>query len=127
MGQCYSADMKSIFLCLLLALYPVRSAWAQASAAGTLYLENCAICHGDDARGPTNPDYQGSILVDNAFVKAQTDEQLIAFLKKGRPADAPDTTMRMLMPPFDYLKEDELKLLVQFMRRVAPSATPAPP
>lgn len=119
--------MKHIFLCLPLALCPVTSAWAQASAAGTLYLENCAICHGDDARGPTNPDYQGSILVDNKFVKSKTDEQLIAFLKKGRPPDAPDTTMRTLMPAFDYLKEDELKLLVQFLRRVSPSSAPAAP
>lgn len=95
------------------------SAMAQQATSSSLYLENCALCHGEAARGATNPDYDGSILVGNAFVKKQTDDQLIAFLKKGRPADAPDSTMHLLMPAFDYLSDADLKLLVQFLRRTA--------
>lgn len=98
-------------------------AFAQAPTPGTLYLEQCALCHGETGRGPENPDYQGSNLLENAFVKRLTDAELTAFLKRGRAADAPDSTLRALMPPFDYMSDAELKLIVQFLRRLTPGPT----
>lgn len=96
------------------------AALAQAPTSGALFLEQCAICHGETARGPENPDYQGSNLVENAFVRGLTDAELTAFMKRGRPAEAPDSTLRALMPPFDYMSDAELKLIVQFLRRLTP-------
>ena len=91
----------------------------EAPSGGNLYLENCAICHGEDGRGPTNSDYNGPMIVGNAFVRSQDDAKLISFLKRGRPADAPDSQMHILMPAFDYLGDKELALVIAFLRETA--------
>ena len=106
----------SVGVTILLATSAVRA--ADAPTAGSLYLENCALCHGEDGRGPTNPDYAGPMLVENAFIRSHSEVELVAFLKRGRQPDAPDSQMHILMPPFDSLPEAELKILVQFIRQM---------
>ncbi len=105
-----------IGLIMLLGGGSVRA--ADSPSAGSLYLENCALCHGEDGRGPTNPDYAGPMLVENAFIKSHNETELLAFLKRGREPDAPDSQMHILMPPFDSLPEPDLKMLVQFVRQM---------
>ena len=105
-----------IGLIMLLGGGSVRA--ADSHAAGSLYLENCALCHGEDGRGPTNPDYAGPMLVESAFIKSHSEAELLAFLKRGREPDAPDSQMHILMPPFDSLPEADLKMLVQFIRQM---------
>jgi mono/diheme cytochrome c family protein len=106
-------------LAVLLFATQTSSASAQVQTAGSLYLENCAICHGEAGTGPTNSDYQGSVLVGNEFVRKHDDADLKAFLKNGRDADAPDSKLRVQMPPFGFLNESEINLIVQFLRTLA--------
>jgi len=85
------------------------------SPAG-VYRENCALCHGEDARGLSGPDYFGPNLIDNGFVRGLSDEALLAFLKVGRAPAAPDSKLHLLMPTCDYLSNAELSALVRFLR-----------
>lgn len=56
----------------------------------------CAGCHGMDGKGITG---LGKDFTTSEFVKSQTDEQLLAFLKVGRPASDPLNTTGVDMPP----------------------------
>jgi mono/diheme cytochrome c family protein len=91
-------------------------AGAEPKTPRAVYLENCALCHGEDARGVYGPDYYGPNLVGNAFVRGLSDEELLQFLKVGRAADAPTSTMHVLMPPAGYLPAEELMAVVHFLR-----------
>jgi mono/diheme cytochrome c family protein len=114
------ATLITALLATLITALVASPAVAAPATAGSVYLENCAICHGDDAQGPSNPDYQGSILVGNAFVHRLNDAALLAFLKKGRQPDAPDSQLHVLMPAFDYLSADELTMVITFLRSINP-------
>uniref|UniRef100_UPI0035E428CE c-type cytochrome n=1 Tax=Thermoflexus sp. TaxID=1969742 RepID=UPI0035E428CE len=48
-----------------------------------LFLGTCASCHGPDAKGLPG---LGKDLTTSAFVRQQTDAQLLEFIKRGRPA-----------------------------------------
>lgn len=93
----------------------------EARTGATVYFEHCTNCHGDDGRGPRTIDFEGPALVDNDFVKGQNDEELIAFLKTGRPADDPSNMLQVAMPPFSRMPPADMKLLVQFLRKLAES------
>lgn len=75
---------------------------AQAGGAGDaargapLYVSSCSACHGPDAKGVPN---LGKPLAGSAFVKGQTDAQLVDFTKRGRPASDPANTTKIDMPP----------------------------
>ena len=60
------------------------------------YAQSCASCHGPDAKGLPN---LGKDLVDGAFAREQSDAELIAFIKKGRPVSDPANTTKIDMPP----------------------------
>ena len=81
---------------------PTPTAAAAAPAKGDpaagekLYASTCAACHGPDARGLPN---LGKDLVDSDFVKGLSDQELLAFIKKGRPTSDPANTTGVDMPP----------------------------
>lgn len=56
----------------------------------------CAGCHGPDGKGIQG---LGKDFTASEFVKSQTDEQLLAFIKVGRPASDPANTTGVDMPP----------------------------
>ena len=56
----------------------------------------CAACHGPDARGLSN---LGKDLVESEFVAGLTDEDLLTFIKTGRPIWDPLNTSGLDMPP----------------------------
>lgn len=60
------------------------------------YAASCAACHGPDARGIAN---LGKDLIDSEFVAAQSDAELIEFIKVGRDPSHPDNTTGIAMPP----------------------------
>lgn len=107
-----------VFGIISIALTCVATAQEKVTG-GTIYMENCALCHGYDGTGPRTPDYDGSTLVANKFVDSHNDAELLQFLKVGRQPDAPDSQMKVLMPGFDYLSEADLKLLVQYLRQLS--------
>jgi disulfide bond formation protein DsbB len=81
-----------------------------------LFKGTCATCHGPDGFGVPR---LGKDLHDNEFVKAQSDEELLAFLKQGRPASHPDNERGVDMPPKGgnpAITDEELALIVQYMR-----------
>ena len=77
-----------------------------AIAAGRgqpIFAQNCAACHGPDARGGMGPNllYSGQVLDDDH------GEKLSAFLKVGRPEKG--------MPPFASLGDRDLIDIAEFL------------
>jgi len=66
------------------------------AAKGKEAFATCAGCHGPDAKGLPG---LGKDMTTSAFIKGQTDEQLMAFVKTGRPASDPLNTTGVDMPP----------------------------
>jgi disulfide bond formation protein DsbB len=65
-------------------------------AKGKEAFATCAGCHGPDGKGIQG---LGKDFTTSEFVKSQTDEQLLAFIKVGRPASDPLNTTGVDMPP----------------------------
>ena len=86
---------------------------AAAADVKQMFIDHCAACHGEDAQGVKD---QGASLITSSFVKRSSDAVLVAFLKTGRQPDAPDSTMKLLMPAFDYFTDEELAELVAYAR-----------
>jgi disulfide bond formation protein DsbB len=85
--------------------------------AGKVVFEGtCATCHGPDATGIEG---LGKNLHDNQFVQSKTDEEMIAFIKTGRPATDPLNTTGVDMPPKGgnpALNDDDLANVLAFVR-----------
>ena len=78
---------------------PTSEAGDEGASAGNgqvLFAQTCAACHGPNAEGV---DGLGPALVENEFVASLSDEDLVEFLKVGRPTDHPDNTSGIAMPP----------------------------
>jgi mono/diheme cytochrome c family protein len=72
---------------------------AQSSTARTLFLRNCAHCHGADARGDEGPDLHGI---------GWTDEQITSRIRNGKAGQ---------MTAFaGKLKPAEINALVAYLR-----------
>jgi disulfide bond formation protein DsbB len=67
-----------------------------ATAGKDLFVTNCSSCHGTDAKGLPN---LGKNLTTSQFVEDNSDQELLAFVKQGRPASHPDNTTGVDMPP----------------------------
>ena len=65
-------------------------------AKGKEAFSTCAGCHGPEGKGLPN---LGKDMTTSTFIKGQTDEQLMAFVKTGRPASDPANTTGVDMPP----------------------------
>lgn len=95
--------------------YVVFSAY-QARQVKSLYIQNCASCHG--TRGQGLP-HQGTPLRGSEFIQRHNDQQLIKFITEGRPANHPDSQLGIAMPPKggnNNLSESELRDLVGYLR-----------
>lgn len=82
------------------------------------YTSSCFSCHGTDAKGITalTPSLQTSQLV-----KSQNDDQLVAFIKKGRAKNDPANTSKIEMPAKggdSSLTDAELYDIVAYLRTV---------
>lgn len=62
----------------------------------TAFLSTCSACHGPDAKGLPN---LGKDMTTSTFIKGLTDDQMLDFVKKGRPASDPANTTKVDMPP----------------------------
>lgn len=62
----------------------------------TVYSGTCQTCHGPDLEGIEG---LGKPLAPSDFVVENTEAELAAFIKVGRPAGDPDNTQGVDMPP----------------------------
>jgi disulfide bond formation protein DsbB len=63
----------------------------------------------------------GKDLTVSTFVASQTDDQLLAFVKKGRPATDPANTTKVDMPPKGgnpALTDQDLANVIAFVRSI---------
>lgn len=67
-----------------------------ASRGQALFTQSCTACHGADAKGLPG---LGKDMTTSAFIKEQSDQQLLDFVKKGRPISDPANTTKVDMPP----------------------------
>lgn len=83
-----------------------------------LYQASCASCHGPDARGIPN---LGKNLRSSEFVKGLSDEELLDFIKKGRPASDPANTTGVDMPPKGgnpALTDEDIMHIIAYIRSI---------
>jgi disulfide bond formation protein DsbB len=66
-----------------------------AEKGKTVFEGTCTSCHGPDAKGLPG---LGKDMTTSTFIKSQTDDQLLDFMKKGRPASDPANTTKVDMP-----------------------------
>jgi cytochrome c5 len=89
-----------------------------------LYKSSCSACHGPDARGLPNI---GKDLVTGEFCRTQTDDQLLAFIKRGREAGDPANTTKVAMPPKGgnpALSESDIRSIIAHVRSLQQAAKP---
>lgn len=82
----------------------------------TAFVSACSACHGEDGGGVEG---LGKPLATSDFVKSKTDEQLIAFIKTGRPIWDAENTTGLDMPPKGgnpALSDDDLEHIVNYIR-----------
>jgi disulfide bond formation protein DsbB len=88
----------------------------QVAKGEVLYQRTCATCHGADGQGMPK---LGKDLHDNAFTKGLSDQEMLAFVKEGRPAWHEDNTQGVDMPPRGgnpSLTDDDLLAIIAFQR-----------
>jgi disulfide bond formation protein DsbB len=81
-----------------------------------LFKSTCAACHGPDARGLPN---LGKNLTTSQFVDDRTSDQLVEFLKVGRPSGDPLNTTGVAMPPKGgnpALTDAQLRAIAQYVK-----------
>lgn len=66
------------------------------AAGEVLFQQSCASCHGPDAKGVVG---LGKDMTTSQFIQGLNDEELLAFVKTGRPTSDPLNTTGVDMPP----------------------------
>src|ERR1700722_2458788 len=76
---------------------------AAAARGAPLFQQNCAFCHGPQARGAEGP----SLITSDVVLGDDHGEHLVPFLKKGRPDKG--------IPSFAGMADDQLKDIAEFL------------
>lgn len=87
-----------------------------AAAGEPLFQSTCAACHGPDGKGLPN---LGKDFTGSEFVTEQSDAELVAFIKEGRPVSDPANTTGVDMPPKGgnpTLTDEDLFDIVAYIR-----------
>lgn len=85
-------------------------------AGEALFMSACKSCHGPDAQGIAG---RGKDLVRGDFIGGQSDQELVAFIKVGRPSNDPLNTTGVRMPAMENrrgLTEQGLYDIVAYIR-----------
>ena len=88
-------------------------------AGADLYRQNCAVCHGKDARGMPN---LGKDLTTSSFLQDKGDQELLAFIEQGRPANDPANTTGIPMPAKGgntALTDEQILGIIAYLRGLA--------
>jgi cytochrome c oxidase cbb3-type subunit III len=76
---------------------------AAAARGAPLFQQDCAFCHGPQARGAEGP----NLITSDVVLGDDHGEHLVPFLKKGRPDKG--------MPSFASIADDQLKDIAEFL------------
>ncbi|MFO0895348.1 MAG: c-type cytochrome [Phycisphaerales bacterium] len=88
------------------------------------FVASCSSCHGPDAKGIKG---SGKDLTTSEFVAAQSEEALIAFVKKGRPSGDPLNTTKVDMPPKGgnpALSDEKLEAIASYLKSLQKEKKP---
>jgi mono/diheme cytochrome c family protein len=83
-----------------------------------LFVTHCGACHGPTGEGISG---LGKPLTTSEFTSGLPDEELLAFIKAGRPADDPLNTSGVAMPPKGgnpALTDEQLRAIVAYIRSI---------
>lgn len=89
-----------------------------AARGKTKFTGTCSSCHGENAKGMPG---LGKDLTTSAFVKSQSNPDLVLFVTKGRPASDKANTTGVDMPPRGgnpALSNQDLADIVSFIRTI---------
>lgn len=81
-----------------------------------LFNQTCIACHGEGGIGIEG---LGKNMVTSTFIRDSSDEDLLAFVKVGRPVGDPDNTTGVDMPPKGgnpALSDDDLLDIIAYIR-----------
>lgn len=87
-----------------------------------LYLSSCAACHGEGAEGI---EQLGLPLTTSGFVRGESDDALVKFIKSGRPMWDVNNSTGIDMPPKGgnpAITDDQLYQIVEYMRALQEQA-----
>jgi len=122
-GSSDAIALTTIALLTLLAVVAACGGGGDTTAANpgvkegkAIFDRICSTCHGKDANGLPK---LGKGLRNNEFTKSQSDAELVAFLKTGRPATHPLNTTGVDMPPRGgdpTIDDQDLQNIVAFLR-----------
>ena len=85
-------------------------------AAGQELFVTCAACHGPEGEGVPN---LGKDMTTSEFIAGKTDDEVVEFIKTGRPPDDPLNTTGVAMLPKGgnpALSDDDLYDIVAYIR-----------
>ncbi len=88
----------------------------EAGIGHDAFVASCSACHGVQGEGREG---LGKALRGSEFIATQSDEQLIAFVKSGRPSWDESNTTGLDMPPKGgnpAITDDQLKQIVSYIR-----------
>ena len=91
-----------------------------------IYNKTCIACHGEGGEGIEG---LGKDWTHSTFIASHTDDELVAFLKVGRPLDDPLSDGIAIMPPKGgdpSLTDEDLRNVVAFMRTIDKAAPGVP-
>ncbi len=98
---------------------PAAKMKGDAAAGKTKYASTCVSCHGPDAKGIPG---LGKDMTISTYIKSTGDDDLVAFIAKGRPASDKANTTGVDMPPKGgnpAFAEKDLYDIVAFMRTLS--------
>lgn len=98
---------------------PVAAAPAGDAEKGkAIFATTCAACHGPAGEGVQG---LGKDMTKSEFIAGLSDEELVAFVKTGRPIGDPLNTTKVDMPPKGgnpALTDEQLTDIVAFIRSI---------
>ena len=87
-----------------------------------LFISSCAACHGEGAEGI---EQLGLPLTTSGFVRGETDDGLVKFIKSGRPMWDVNNTTGIDMPPKGgnpAITDQQLQQIVEYLRALQQQA-----
>lgn len=86
----------------------------------TAFQTTCSACHGFDGQGVAG---LGPSMMGNTFIDSQSNQELLAFIIAGRPADHPNNTTGVAMPARGgnpALGDSDIASIIHYVRSLNP-------